>query len=137
MKLPFRDKAIVNVKACFPTDKSFLKSIELCSFEPDSANWRIWEDEFGYTITITDEKKLRLQNNNCPIKVRDLYYKAPKSWAIENNQWSRLEENIEWYLGNDNKLRLFRYIDNNWVRSSTLSLKWAALKDVISEILEE
>jgi hypothetical protein len=137
MNRPFKEKALVNVRACFPNDPSLIKSIGLCSFEPVQQDWRLWLDEFGYTLTINSDKSIKITKNSYPIQIQDIYYRVPREWAIENNQWSQQEENIEWYLGNDNKLRLFRYIDKDWVRSSTLSLKWAALKDIVLECTEE
>lgn len=109
--------------------------------------YRHWFDEFGNSIIIHKNKHIKTIFNDLSldqkkISCTDLYYnlsldkicKMSKLFFLNHIQYQEDDNIFISFLGLDNYLRTYYYLDNEWIQVSPLYLGWKNLKSISQNI---
>lgn len=110
-KKPNLSRSLVSLRAFYETEPHIPQMFEWLALKPISNDWRIWTDWLGHSLTIQDDKKIKVSKNPT-ISIQDLYHKASlkKLAEISNKIVIAAEEDkaLLWLFGLDKRLRMVR-----------------------------
>ncbi len=109
-------RSLINVKAYLPEDKEVINIIKLCRLRNDDNNWKIWYDDFGNKLILSETRKIIIKEYDSFI-VKDIHQKLHPKNIIKKSKLLLInkDNNIYYclfYL--DNHLKLSKYEDNIW-----------------------
>lgn len=137
-----RDQALISVQACLPDDKEIVKLINLCKLDPvdNSTNcWREWKNHFSPRLIIQKNKKIAIKYKGADFKSSDIYEysslndisKISKKLLFIDANRARGHCFCFLFLGNDDRLRYWRHLDDIWFKDPPISLPLEDIKSLI------
>jgi hypothetical protein len=110
-------KAIINIQALYPNDKSIFKIIKMCGLVPTD-KWSRWTDNGGNILCISKHKVLIKKIKNTNTLITDVYFKSSLSDISKISRWAMISfaENgcVIWFIGDDDRLRVLVNKNKTW-----------------------
>lgn len=126
------EKSLKTLKVKFP-DKFYLETlIKWLQFQP-TENWRNWQNNQGYCLTIPEELLLGNVDVNIPVKEPLVWidFDILKNFTIKSTQY----KNILFLLGKDQILRSVNL--SNYKKPYTVSCEFSIIEDAVISLLNQ
>jgi hypothetical protein len=102
----------------FLENPAFEKIVKLCRLTPIK-NWRAWQDEYGNTLNILDDKSIKITRaRKETAKTTDVFFKSNPINILKHTNWlmyvSNKKQTIILFLCEDNRLRMSYFVEGKW-----------------------
>jgi len=130
-----RKKAIVSLIAFLSEQLYIVNIVKFCNmYNIPSNQWRIWQDDFGFILSVDDNKEVTIKRKrtNELFYSKDLYAFAPKDQLLEISKIIVTMPESKLYWAKNDIWRYRKIVDGTEMSFSPLSLPLDSLKNIIS-----